>query len=86
MQFIATHDVDDIDHWFNSSKRSEFFAPYGISVTAFRPEPADGTTTAVLVDCPDMETFQKALATPEAAAAMKHDGVHGDTIQVFLAD
>lgn len=34
MQLIVTHDVEDVEHWFNSPKRAELFEPRGITVTA----------------------------------------------------
>ncbi len=86
MQLIATHDVADVPHWFGSPKRGEFFGARGIQVTAFR-DPAGATTTcAVLIDTPDLETFQRALAEPEAAEAEAHDGVDASTIQIFVAE
>ena len=33
---IALHEVDDVDRWFASTKRAEFFAAHGMSVRAFR--------------------------------------------------
>ncbi len=86
MQVIAVHEVDDVAHWFASPKRAEFFGARGMTATPFRNPNGDGTTVAVLFEVPDMETLQSALATPEAAEAMKYDGVHGDSIKVFLAD
>jgi hypothetical protein len=86
MLIIATHDVADVQHWFESPKRAEFFGPRGIQATAFR-DPAGGTKTcSVLIDTPDLETFQKALAEPEAAEAEAYDGVDPDTIQIFVAE
>lgn len=86
MKIIVTHDVADVQHWFESPRRAEFFSPRGMQVTAFR-DPAGGTNTvAVLVDTPDMETFQKSLTEPEAGEAMAHDGVDPDTIQTFVAE
>ncbi len=86
MQIIATHDVADVQHWFDSSKRAEFFGPRGIQATAFRDPAGDTKTCAVLIETPDMETLQKALADPEAAAAEAHDGVDPSTIQLFVAE
>lgn len=85
MQLIATHDVDDVEHWFNSPKRAELFELGGITVTPFRSPDGDGNVTAVLIETPDMETFQAALATEEARQAMEYDGVHPDTIKVFVS-
>lgn len=85
MQLIATHDVDDVEHWFNSPKRAELSEHLGITVTPFRAPDGNGNVTAVLIETPDMETFQAALATDEARQAMEYDGVHPDTIKVFVA-
>lgn len=84
MQIIATHEVDDVEHWFNSPKRAELFEQSGIRVTPFRTPDGNGVVTAVLIDTPDMETFQAALETDEAQEAMEYDGVHPDTIKLFV--
>jgi hypothetical protein len=86
MHVIATHDVDDVQHWFDSPKRDEFFGARGMKATPFRDPAGDGSSVAVLIETPDMETLQKALAEPEAAEAERHDGVHTDTIRIFLAE
>ncbi len=85
MQVIATHEVDDVEHWFNSPKRGEFFDRHGMKVTAFRDPEGNNRVTAVLIETPDMETLQAALETEEALQAQDHDGVRRDTIQVFIA-
>lgn len=81
---LITHDVDDVEHWLASPKREEFFGPHGISA---RPcVDADRSNhVGLIVEVPDMETLQQALATPEAAEAMKHDGVHPDSIHILTA-
>jgi hypothetical protein len=86
MMVIATHDVDDVQHWFDSPKRAEFFGARGMSVTAFRDPAGESSSVAVLIETPDMETLQLALADPEAADAERHDGVRVDTIRILLAD
>ncbi len=85
MQVIATHQVDDVEHWFNSPKRAAFFEQHGMTVTPFRDPGGDDTMTAVLIETPDMESLQSALATDEARQAQEHDGVHADTIKIFVA-
>ncbi|MGI9624120.1 MAG: hypothetical protein ACR2PK_14895 [Acidimicrobiales bacterium] len=85
MQVIATHEVDDVDHWFNSPKRAEFFGRHGMSATAFRDPEGGSSSTAVLIEAPDMETLQAALQTDEAQQAMQHDGVRPETIRMFVA-
>ena len=86
MQVIATHDVDDIQHWFDSPKRAEFFEARGLKVTPFRDPAGQSKNVAVLIETPDMETLQKALAEPAAAEAEEHDGVHPDSIKIFVAE
>ena len=84
MQVIAIHDVNDVNHWFNSPARSEFFEARGMKATAFRDPAGDGTTVVVLIETPDLESLQAALATPEAKVAEERDGVHVDTLKIFL--
>lgn len=69
----------------NSPKRAELAAPRGITMTPFRTPDGSGNVTAVLIETPDMETWEAALATDEAQQAMAYDGVHPDTIKVFVA-
>ena len=81
---LITHDVDDVEHWLSSSKREEFFGPRGITARAF-VDAERSEHVGLLVEVPDMETLQQALSTPEAADAMKHDGVRPDTIHIMTA-
>ena len=83
MKVIATHDVDDVQHWFDSPKRAQFFEARGMTVTPFRDPAGESSSVAVIIETPDMETLQKALAEPDAE---KHDGVHVDTIRILLAE
>lgn len=85
MLVIATHEVDDVQHWFDSPKRAEFFEQRGMKVTAFRDPAGEANVTAVLIETPDMETLQSALETEEARQAQEHDGVHADTIKMFVS-
>ena len=85
IKVIATHEVDDVEHWFNSPKRAEFFEARGMTVTPFRDPSGNSTLCAVLIETPDMESLQRALETEEAQQAEKYDGVHADTIKLFVA-
>ena len=85
MQVIATHQVDDVGHWFNSPKRAEFFAHHGMAVTPFR-DPSGDRLCAVLIETPDMQTLHDALDSVEAHEAEEYDGVHADTIRIFVAE
>jgi hypothetical protein len=86
MKVIATHDVDDVQHWFDSPRRAEYFEARGMKVTAFRDPSGQSSSVAVLIETPDMETLERALAEPEAAEAENHDGVHVDTLRILLAE
>ncbi len=67
-KILATNEVEDVDHWFNSQKRQEFFGTYGITATPFRVH--DGSNlVAVLIETPDRETFDRAMQADEAAEA-----------------
>lgn len=84
MLVIATHEVDDVEHWFNSPERAAFFKKHGMTITPFRDPSGAGPLCAVLIDTPDMESLQAALATEEASQAEERDGVHADTIKIFV--
>lgn len=62
---------------------STFLAKHGMSVTPFR-DPGGDTLCAVLIETPDLETLQAALATEGARQAEEYDGSHADTIKIFL--
>jgi hypothetical protein len=85
MQVIATHQVDDVEHWLNSPKRAQFFEKHGMQATAFRQPGGEEKLVAVLIETPDMKTLESALATEEAKEAERHDGVHEPTIKIFVA-
>jgi hypothetical protein len=80
---LAYHEVDDVDRWFASSKRDEFFAAHGMSARAFR-DPEGSNRVCVLIETPDMDTLETALQGEDAAAAMKHDGVRPETLLVLV--
>ncbi len=76
---LVFHEVDDVDHWLASTNRADFFGPRGISTRAFR-DPAGSNRVALLVTTPNIATWEAALQTPEAAEAMRADGVRPETI------
>lgn len=84
MKVMVVHDVDDVEHWLASPKRDEFFHAHGMKVRTFT-DPDGGNRVGVVVEnVPDLDTLQSALETPQAAAAMEHDGVHPDTIVMLV--
>jgi hypothetical protein len=76
---LVFHEVDDVDRWVSSPKREEFFGPLGIKVRTFR-DPQGSDRIGLIVETPDMATWEKALQSDEAAEAMKHDGVRPETL------
>jgi hypothetical protein len=81
---IAFHEVDDVDHWLSSPRRSEIFGPMGVTVRTFR-DTESSNRTAVILHVPDMAAFQETMESEAAAEAMKHDGVRRETL-VILAE
>ena len=81
---IAHHDVKDTDHWLASPKREEFFGPLGVTNVRTFVDPQNPTRVALLMDIPDMDAVMAAMQTPEAAAAMEHDGVVPETLVILV--
>ena len=79
---IAYHEIDDSERWLASPKREELFGPLGISVRTFL-DPENPKRAALLLDVPDMSALRRSLDRPETAEAMRHDGVHADTLVVL---
>jgi hypothetical protein len=82
---FAIHDVDDVEKWLRSAKRGEFFAAHGMSVKTFVDPNGSRRVGVMIENVPSVEALTKALEGSEATAAMKHDGVHADTVQLFVA-
>jgi hypothetical protein len=81
---IAHHDVKDVDHWLASPKREEFFGPLGVTNVRTFVDPQNPTRVGLLMDIPDMDAVMAAMQTPEAAAAMEHDGVLPETLVILV--
>ena len=77
--YLVFHEVDDVDHWFQSLKRNELFGPRGITHRTFH-DPQGSNRVGLIFEIPDIEGFQELLQSDEAAEAMKYDGVHPETI------
>jgi hypothetical protein len=80
---MITHDVEDVDHWLASPKRQELLGPRGITARPF-VDSARSNHVGLVVDAPDVEVLQQVLSSPEAAEAMKHDGVRAETLHVMM--
>jgi hypothetical protein len=80
---MVFHEVDDVDHWLRSPRREEVFGPQGMKVRTF-VDPEKSNRVGLIVEVPDMATFQRMMESSEAAEAMKYDGVRRDTVQVLV--
>lgn len=80
---LIFHEVDDVEHWLKSPKREEVFGPLGITVRTFT-DPAKSQRVGLIAEVPDLDAFQRIMETPEAAEAMKFDGVRPDTILILV--
>jgi hypothetical protein len=79
---LVVHDVDDVDHWLTSPEREKLMGPRGYTVRTF-VDPADSSRVALVVEGATAEDFQELLKSDATADAMKHDGVHPDTVRVL---
>ncbi len=79
---LIFHEVDDVEHWLQSPKRDEVFAPIGITVRPFR-DPQGSNRVGLIAEIPDMSAFRGFMQTEAAANAMRDDGVRPDTILVL---
>lgn len=83
---IASHEVTDVDHWLASSRREEFFAPHGVTNIRTFVDPNERTRVAIVMDVPDLDALMAALQSEDAAAAMDHDGVLGETLVMLVEE
>jgi hypothetical protein len=80
---LVFHEVDDVDHWRTSTKREEYFGPLGITARTFI-DPDKSNRVGLIVECPSLEALEKSLQGEDAATAMKHDVVRGETLQMLV--
>ena len=81
---MVFHEVDDIDHWLSSAKRSEVFGPLNITVKTYT-DPTGSNRVSLLLEVPDMGAFEGLMESEGGAEAMKFDGVRSDTVQILVA-
>lgn len=80
--YLITHEVDDVEAWKASPKREEVFGPMGVTVRTFA-DSAGSNRVGLIAEIPDMKAFRAFMQSDQAAAAMKHDGVHPETLLVL---
>ena len=82
-KLIATHLVDDVAHWNSSPKREEVFASVATDIRTF-VDPDRPNHVGLTMDVPDMAAFQAVLESDAGVEAMRYDGVHADTLAVYV--
>ena len=80
--YLAFHEVDDVDHWLNAPTRAKVFGSLGVTHRTFI-DPEGSNRVGLILEIPDFDAFQAFMQSPEAAEAMKTDGVHPDTLVVL---
>jgi hypothetical protein len=81
---VAHHKVKDAKHWLASPKRQELFGPHGITNIRTFVDPQDSTRVSVVMDVPNMDTFEAVMKTEAAAEAMAYDGVLPETLVITV--
>jgi hypothetical protein len=80
---MVLHDVDDVEHWLSSPRRMELFTPLGMTARTFVVDREKSNRVGLVVEVPDMNSFQEVLGSEAAAEAMKFDGVRPETIVIL---
>lgn len=80
---LVFHEVDDVDQWLSSPRRDELFGPLGVTARPFC-DPLGSDRVALIVETPDIATWEQMLQSPQAAAAMDYDGVRPSTIVTMV--
>jgi hypothetical protein len=82
---LAFHEVEDVDAWLAATTREDFFGPLGITARTFK-DPTGTNRVGLVIETPDVATFEAAMQSDEAAEAMKKDGVRAETLVVLAED
>ena len=75
--------VDDVAHWLSSPKREEVFGSVASNISTF-VDPNRPKHVALSMDVADMAAFEAVMQSEAGAAAMTFDGVHPDTLVVYV--
>lgn len=82
-RIIATHNVDDVEHWLSSTKRDEIFKEVAFDIVTF-VDSSEANKVGISANIPDLDKFLEINGSPAGEAAMKHDGVHPNTIVLMV--
>ena len=82
---VGHHDISKgTQHWLSSPKRDEVFGPLGVTNIRTFVDPLNPSHVAVLMDVADMDRLVAAMESPEAIAAMEHDGVVASSLRILV--
>jgi len=84
-QYIAHHEVKDVQHWLGSSTREEVFGPLGVTGITTFVDPQGSNRVGVLMEIPDVDAVMAMLQTEVGASAMERDGVLPETLVILQA-
>ena len=82
-KLIATHEVDDVAHWLSSPKREEVFGPVASNISTF-VDPNRPNHVGSQRGCRPWRRLEALGQSEAGAAAMAYDGVHPDTLVVYV--
>ena len=82
-KLVATHEVDYVAHWLASPKREEVFSGIAKNLTTY-VIPGDSNRVALSMDVADMDALDAMMKSEKGAEAMKHDGVHPETLVMYV--
>jgi hypothetical protein len=82
--YLITHEVEDVEHWWNSPRRAAALGSLGIEVRTFR-DPAGSNKVGLLAEIPDIAAFEAFMKSDAAADAIRNDGVRPETM-LLLAE
>ncbi len=82
-KLVATHEVDDVEHWLASPKREEVFAGVGRNITTY-VHPTEPNRVSVTMEVDDMAAMETVMASDAGKAAMEYDGVRPETIVLYI--
>jgi hypothetical protein len=79
---LIFHEVDDVDSWLASPGREELAGPLGITGRLFR-DSQGSNRVGMILEVPDMATFEKMLEADPTWESAKADGVRVDTALIL---
>ena len=82
---LVYHDVDNVERWLASPKREEVFGPLGVTSIQTFVDPEGSNRVGLTMDVADMDAVMAFTQTQEGADAMKHDGVHPESMVILIA-